>query len=59
MDFAYRERDMKSREPLPYKRVGHCCGPCKWPGDQVLYRVGALERWRCADCYFKETGAHP
>jgi hypothetical protein len=42
----------------PYTRVGLCCG-CHRLEDLPLYRVGNLYRYRCLECFIKETGHKP
>ena len=47
---------------MPYQRVGLCWGErCKTkPHRNVpLYRVGDIFRYRCRDCFKRETGSYP
>lgn len=48
-------------KPLPYSRVGLCCGEkCRHKlNDVVLYRIGDAYRYRCKTCFRKETGHQP
>jgi hypothetical protein len=53
---------MQRGVPEPETRVGHCCGckPDEALSDKPLYKIPGLFRYRCADCFEKETGyRHP
>lgn len=43
--------------PQPYIMLGFCCG-CRENGNRTLYRV-SQDRFRCIECYYKETGHLP
>lgn len=45
------------RQQEPLTRVGICCG-CNKDG-MALYKVPELYRYRCAECYQRETGSRP
>lgn len=38
----------------PEVRIGHCCGCHTYP--MALYKIPAIYRYRCADCYESEMG---
>lgn len=40
--------------PAPETLVGHCCGCHAFP--VALFKVPTLYRYRCADCFKRETG---
>lgn len=53
---------MKREVREPETRVGLCCGcePDDALIDKPLYKIPGLSRYRCADCFEKETGhRHP
>jgi len=47
---------MSARHTLsePETRVGHCCGCHQCPIP--LFKVQGVYRYRCADCFERETG---
>ena len=46
----------RRREPEPQTRIGICCGEdCGAYG--LLFKIVGICRYRCSECYRKETGA--
>jgi hypothetical protein len=57
-----RVRRERSREAMPYSRVGLCCGHhCRFRvhHEQALFRVRDEFRYRCRKCFRRETGHWP
>jgi len=46
---------LKRAETEPETRIGHCCG-CRSPNDLLLYKVQGISRYRCDECFERETG---
>jgi hypothetical protein len=51
-----RSKRMK-RDKDPETRMGNCCGCNTYP--LRLFKISGIFRYRCAGCYYKETGQLP